>query len=273
MSQQLWRPSAAWASIGGLLGLLLSASCQPGGGTVPPPAAPAGLSGFSGLVSSPLPAVSLGAPGEKRPFAEVYRRPYELTTDWFTPNLPIWEKALAPYKGRPGLRYLEVGTYEGGSLLWMLENVLTDPGARATAIDPFEGGPGEGYRSRFEENLRRAGAVDRVTVIKGYSQVELRQQPLASYDIVYVDGSHAAADVLEDAVLCWRLLKPGGLLIFDDYAWRPGSPDPAEWPGPGILAFHTFFGRHLEPVHVGYQLMLRRKADAVTAPFPRLGGR
>ena len=55
------------------------------------------------------------------------------------------------------------------------------------------------------------------------SQVVLRRLPLETYDIIYIDGSHATSDVLEDAVLSYRLLKPGGLLIFDDYHWAGRS--------------------------------------------------
>ena len=32
---------------------------------------------------------------------------------------------------------------------------------------------------------------------------------------MYIDGSHAARDVISDAVLAWALLRPGGVLIFD----------------------------------------------------------
>ncbi len=49
------------------------------------------------------------------------------------------------------------------------------------------------------------------------------------FDVVYVDASHMAGDVLSDAVLAWKLLAPGGIMIFDDYAWSslryPGAPD------------------------------------------------
>lgn len=256
-----WSARLGTASV--VLGACLLAGCAREAARPEPVRPPAGLRGFSGLEPSPVPMnVTLGPLGDKRPVAEAYRGGYEFTTDWFTWNIPIWEKALAPYKGRPGLRYLEVGTYEGGSLFWVLENVLTDPGSRATVMDVFEGGD---YFSRFQSNLRKSGAEARVTVLKGYSQVALREQPLAAYDIVYIDGSHSADDVLEDAVLAWRLLKPGGLLVFDDYPWRPASPRPADWPGPGITAFHTFYGRHFDVVHVGYQLMYRRKADDAPA--------
>jgi len=47
-----------------------------------------------------------------------------------------------------------------------------------------------------------------------------------SCDLVYVDGSHLAADGLQDAVLNFRLLRSGGLVIFDDDLWidDPGAP-------------------------------------------------
>lgn len=38
---------------------------------------------------------------------------------------------------------------------------------------------------------------------------------------MYIDGSHAAKDVIADAVLAWALLRPGGVLIFDGERWRP----------------------------------------------------
>jgi predicted O-methyltransferase YrrM len=188
---------------------------------------------------------------------ETFRGKYSFTEAWFGNDFPAWERALTPYRGRPGLRYLEVGVFEGGSVLWMLENVLTDPGSRATVIDPLEGD----LKSRFLSNLEKSGEERKVDVIVGFSQIELRKLPLAAYDVVYIDGSHTADDVLEDAVLAWRLVKPGGLLIFDDYewaGWRTPEP-PARTPRPALTAFYTLYGRHFDAVHVGYRLILRRR--------------
>lgn len=30
-------------------------------------------------------------------------------TDWLTPHLPLWEKHFSPLRGKPDLRFLEVG--------------------------------------------------------------------------------------------------------------------------------------------------------------------
>lgn len=174
--------------------------------------------------------------------------------DWYTRNIPVWERFLAPYYAKPDLSYLEVGVFEGRSLVWMLENVLTDPSARATAVDlfgDFADLPADSLKARFLENVRRSGAEQKVRVVSGYSQVELRKLPLESYDIIYIDGSHDGDDVLEDTLLAWRLLKEGGILIFDDYTY-PG----VEFP---VNAFLQLFGRRFEILHRGYQLFLRKR--------------
>ena len=43
--------------------------------------------------------------------------------------------------------------------------------------------------------------------------------------IVYIDGSHALMPALADVVLGWRLLRPGGAAMFDDYGWAPRDPN------------------------------------------------
>jgi len=187
-----------------------------------------------------------------------YKNQYEFSDkwDWFTRNIPVWERLLAPYCAKPDLRYLEVGVFEGRSFVWMLENVLTDPSARATAIDlfgDFADLTADSVKARFLENVRRTGAEQKARVVPGYSQVELRRLPLASYDIIYIDGSHDGDDVLEDTILAWRLLKEDGILIFDDYAY-PG----VEFP---VNSFLQLFGRHFEILHRGYQLFLKKRSE------------
>ena len=47
------------------------------------------------------------------------------------------------------------------------------------------------------------------------------------FDLIYVDASHLALDVVVDASLSWQLLCGGGVVIFDDYRWSsPLGEDP-----------------------------------------------
>ena len=183
---------------------------------------------------------------------------YRFTYDYFTSNIPpVWREVLAPYQRRPNVHYLEVGVFEGGSAIWMLENVLTHPSSTLTGIDTF---PGD-LMNRYLANLQISGYANKATTIKGRSQIELRRLQPDSYNIIYIDGNHSADMVLADAVLSWDLLKTGGVLIFDDYRWplwRPKYPDELK-PAVAIDAFITAYRNYLDVLHHSYQVILRKK--------------
>jgi predicted O-methyltransferase YrrM len=184
--------------------------------------------------------------------------PYRFTAYWHKSRAGEWERVLGPYQGRENLSYLEVGVFEGRSLIWMLENVLTHPTSTAVAVDIFM----EEYEATFDGNIAASGAAQRVTKIKEPSRTALRMLPLGSFDIIYIDGSHTADDVLADAVLSWGLLRTGGVVIFDDYAWngRPkgGSLPPELLPRVAIDTFVTSYRYEMELVSKGAQVVLRK---------------
>jgi len=156
--------------------------------------------------------------------------------------------------------YLEIGLFEGRSAIWMLENVLTHPASRLIGIDSFACGT----RDRFEANLRLSQAAHKTQILTGESRRELLKLEDQSCDVIYVDGSHSADDVLVDAVLSWPLLKIGGLLIFDDYEWYSGRLPSELCPKVSIDAFITAFQHKLVVEFRGYQIILRKRRD----PWP-----
>jgi predicted O-methyltransferase YrrM len=88
----------------------------------------------------------------------------------------------------------------------------------------------------------------------------LKPDYVPMYDFIYIDGSHIAKDVLTDACMAWPLLKPKGLMVFDDYMW--GNPrDILHRPKPAIDAFTNIFAEEVDIVHVGYQLVVRKKGE------------
>ncbi|WP_223738232.1 class I SAM-dependent methyltransferase [Corallococcus sp. AS-1-12] len=184
---------------------------------------------------------------------------YRFSSDWMSNCEAEWRETLAPLMGAPGVRALEIGSFEGRSSLWLLENVLTHPTSRLTCVDLFQGDAAK----RFDENLAASGAADRVEKRAGLSGVVLRQLPPEPvYDYIYVDGSHEAYDTLEDAVLCFRLLKPGGIMTFDDYGMATAqlaNYDSIDRPDIGIDAFVSAAARHLKVVRKGFQLTVRKQ--------------
>lgn len=207
---------------------------------------------------------------------DVFQRQYDFTEgkDWFSHNRPVWKSLMREWGGKEGLRYLEVGSSEGRSMVWMFENVLTDPSCTAVSIDPFYHWPGFIEKDGevldcFHANIRTAGVEERVRAIQGYSEVELRKLPVDElFDLIYIDGNHRATGVLEDLVLAWRLLRPGGLLIADDYKWKPDW-ELSERPKMAIDFFTHTFGEELEIVHRGYQVAMRKASAEALAALPK----
>lgn len=179
------------------------------------------------------------------------------SANYWEHNCGNWERHLAPWKGRPDLRCLEIGCFEGGSTLWFLDNVLAAPGSSITCIDSFVRLGGE---PRFRHNVRVSGHSAKVTVIKSRSDIAMSRLHEQRFDIIYIDGSHRSADVMLDAVQAWTLLKHGGVLIFDDYAWRVDLP-PQDRPQMAIDAFLCAFSTRYELLHKGYQVIVRKNAS------------
>lgn len=193
---------------------------------------------------------------------------YQFATDWFSFNIPIWKHVLRKFIGSPNLSFLEVGSWEGRSTCWLLDNILTDESSTITCIDTFQGsiehipmGLGENLQSLeavFDHNIQQTGKAKQVTKLVGFSQALLRQLPVNTFDVYYVDGSHIAADVLEDTVLGWRLVKEGGLIIFDDYGWEIYRDQPTLHPKLAVDAFLAVFQGKVNVLHQGYQVICEK---------------
>ena len=103
----------------------------------------------------------------------------------------------------------------------MLDNLLQNQNSQLHCVDVFAGD----YAERFSSNIAERPDAHKVAIHKKTS-FDFLVNFLAGVeraDFIYVDGSHRAADVLEDLILSFRALKPGGLLISDDYLGGPGK--------------------------------------------------
>lgn len=177
------------------------------------------------------------------------------TTDYVSGFVEDWTRALAPIAGRPGVRMLEIGSFEGRSAAWFLEHVLTDESSELVCVDIFWR---PGLEARFDHNIGLADRHGRVRKRKGVSADVLATLEPASFDAIYVDGGHDAATALLDAFLAWRLLKPGGILMFDDYLWELERPV-SQRPQLAIDLFREALGDALEVLHTGYQVIGRKR--------------
>lgn len=182
---------------------------------------------------------------------------YSFTADWMSHQVENWRQDFAKFAGRPGLRMLEIGSSEGRSAVWFLENILAHPDSRIVCVDPFYDPLRE---MRFDHNVKLSGAEARLEKRRARSEAVLPQLERVSFDLIYVDGSHDAPYVLLDAMLSWELLKPSGILAFDDYEWEPERP-PQSRPK---LAIDLFLNSHAGKYNLlrqAYQVVIEKKEE------------
>ena len=139
----------------------------------------------------------------------------------------------------------------------MLEHVLTHPTAQITCIDPFLYLPKE---QLFDENT--SSFKQKIIKIKGHSQEKLRKLPLNYYDFIYINGSHIASDVLEDAILSFRLLKDNGILIFDNCRQKKA-----------IDAFLTIYSNRIQLLQKNYRIVLQKLGPLGVTKIPKITSR
>ncbi|MDX2243246.1 MAG: class I SAM-dependent methyltransferase [Leptolyngbyaceae cyanobacterium bins.302] len=203
--------------------------------------------------------------------AQVAQRGYEFTQDWFSINIPVWQHFLVHLVNLPDFKVLEIGSWEGRSTCWMLDNLLLHPSARITCVDTFAGSvehevlcEQEQVRTieqRFDANIAKTGSSEKVRKLVGSSQSVLRSLIPNSYDLAYIDASHVAADVLEDTMLTWRLVKVGGTIIFDDYGFQFPEGVTEAPPKVAIDAFLSIFKQKVRLIHQGYQVLVEKLAE------------
>jgi predicted O-methyltransferase YrrM len=183
---------------------------------------------------------------------------YSFTSDYVSIHVTNWKQLLEEYRDRPGVCMLEIGSYEGRSAVWFLENVLTHPTAGIVCVDLFTGPT---FALRFDHNIRISGAGHKVTKLQGPSEDVLSRLPRDHFDLIYVDGEHQAKYVLMDAAMSWYTLKPGGVMIFDDYLWDLEKA-PRDRPQMAIDLFLESFEGQYELLLRGYQVAIRKRAIA-----------
>jgi len=181
---------------------------------------------------------------------------YSFSQDWFSHHIPSIDRILK--RLRP-TRLIEIGCYEGRSTSYLIERCAEFGALQIHCVDTWQGSADlspekmDGVEQRFDRNIAtaigRAAADIALRKIRQRSDVALagliteRADP---FDLIYIDGSHTAPDVLVDAVLAFQLLRIGGVMIFDDYLWsmEPAlKADPLNTPKLAVDVFTTVFAR------------------------------
>jgi len=188
----------------------------------------------------------------------------QFTSDWTSNNFSIWTKILAPWRDRP-LDVLEIGSWEGRSAVFWLEYL---PSSRVVCVDSFDGGEVGPIaaevraqmpftEARFDANLASyAGRFEKIA-LRSVTALDRLRARRRSFDLIYIDGGHTRDEVLIDSLLSWAMLKRRGILIWDDYEWRPELPI-AQRPKDAIDTFLRLQWGNFTERHRGYQVIIEK---------------
>lgn len=208
---------------------------------------------------------------EQRMFRE-FADELTLDNDWFTPNIPTWLMAFEQnhFEKNAKLKCMEIGSWQGQSAVFIL-NYFEN--AKLTCVDTWQGAdehksgdagaPGALMKVEddFDKNLLRY--TDRLTKYKGTSYQFFNDNfERETFDLIYIDGSHHADDVMVDAVKAFEMLKVNGLMIFDDYFWRHYEKI-IDNPSGAINAFIRLKSAQLTVVCFDYQLIIKKTENSI----------
>lgn len=128
------------------------------------------------------------------------------------------------------ISFLEIGCFEGRGTIWTMDTLLKHPQSHAYTIDPWDAYHYHGHhdgrtiRERAEANLAPYVATGRCTVFRGFSHEVLHDWKYGPHDLILIDGNHTYRDAMRDSVLCWKHLRPGGVLVWDDVGLEKFAP-------------------------------------------------
>jgi predicted O-methyltransferase YrrM len=206
---------------------------------------------------------------------------YNFSRDWFSSNDL---REILPIDTNEEIHFLEIGSFEGKSTVWFIENILKNDKSSITCIDPWmnfiqnensintytnkpvENPPfsvdfiQENIKQTFLSNIKKTEFKSKVQIIQGFSHEELPRLLCngSKFDIIFIDGNHTASFVLTDAVMSWYLLKKGGIMIFDDYLWNLGLSE-LNSPKISIDSFIYIFKEQCDIILDGYRKAIIKK--------------
>ena len=181
---------------------------------------------------------------------------------WFNPtNFEL----LKQFEEKENINFLEIGSFEGMSANFFVDHYLTGKNSFITCIDPWikysestitkmaewDDLINETTFEIFTKNT--LPNKDKIIVKRGLSS-DILPTLEKIYHFVYIDGDHSEKAVWLDAVLSFKVLLVGGIMIFDDYTWNEGDKSPKN----AIDKFLCEYKDYIRILHIDYQVVLEK---------------
>lgn len=155
----------------------------------------------------------------------------ERTDEWEVPINEILALAAITRQLKPR-RIFEIGTYLGSSTLVMAHNCPDDAQLTTLDLDPATRDAyllALGYNKSPQytpgERFMNTSVAAKVQQVYGASITFDFEPYYGQMDLVLVDADHSYDFVKADTAIALKLLRPGGVIIWDDYTWNDRHPE------------------------------------------------
>jgi predicted O-methyltransferase YrrM len=182
--------------------------------------------------------------------------------NWFEGQQYNFENHLLHLAGKPDLKFLQIGVYTGDASIWLCENVLRNKTSFLYDVDTWAGSDeSEHSQINFDKVFKyyetRTGVYQSILRFKMTSDEYFAGNNILKFDFIYIDGDHTSHQVTKDADSAWKLLKPNGIMAFDDYLWGKDL-QPELTPRPAIDRFLAKYTGEYELLSQDYQVWIRK---------------
>lgn len=149
-----------------------------------------------------------------------------------------------------GEMYLEVGCYQGGSLV---SATLGNPHVRAVGVDSFEEFKDTNSYEITLHNLEKFGVSNHVLLHNMSFQKYFEMlHPIAQIQTYYYDGAHGYEVQLEGMEAAWKFLAQDALIVIDDFTYSEV-----------IRAVNQFMSNHLHKVKPLFVFSVPENSDPI----------
>ena len=208
---------------------------------------------------------------KRKLFKETVQGGFNFNTNWHA----VVQKNLDPIFEKFSIKkILEIGSFEGQSTCYFSEKLTQ---GQIHCLDTWKGDDDLREKNidfkiiekNFDKNIKLANEINpNVNFFKykseSYKQLSkfIAEGKENFFDLIYIDGAHDSQNVLFDAVSSFKLVKEGGVVIFDDYLWESKDKNIINSPKFAIDSFVNIFSDKIYVIrHFLYQLYIIKKSN------------
>ena len=175
-----------------------------------------------------------------------------------------WDKNLLYMKGNP-IKILEIGIGKGETMEKFTQIFLeSNKKAEYYGIHTFKKDLDSDQSitdiKKIVNSKKEHSLVSNKIYIMDEDTDTLLQKYISDnivFDIIYINSSYFAKDILLDAVLSLKLLKIDGIMLFNNYLWEKLEPIMYS-PKPAIDAILSIYKNEIVILFMGYQVIIKK---------------